>query len=150
MMKSALIILVVLSVSFACYVRLSPIAPDDWHVDPAIAPDPGGAGYRTTISVNGSPTEVLHVLETIAMQTPRTTLLAGPAQDGRITFVTRSRFWGFPDMTTIAVAPGGDETQATFLARSRFGTNDHGVNERRVTDWIAQLIDVDLQTQDAE
>ncbi|HHB81701.1 MAG TPA: DUF1499 domain-containing protein, partial [Aliiroseovarius sp.] len=48
-----------------------------------------------------------------------------------MTFVTRSRLWGFPDYTTIAYADG----RITIFARLRFGRSDLGVNAARVGAW---------------
>ena len=49
---------------------------------------------------------------------PRTKTLAGRAGEGMITWVTRSRLFGFPDYTTAAARPDGSATILT-LSRKR-------------------------------
>ena len=73
-------------------------------------------------------------IDAIARATPRTTVLAGSVAEGRITYVTRSRLWGFPDYTT--VERSGD--RITLFGRLRFGRGDMGVNRARIEGWLAQ------------
>jgi len=54
---------------------------------------------------------------------------------GRITYVTRSRLWGFPDYTTVQVIPGAAGATLALHARARFGQSDVGVNRARVERW---------------
>jgi uncharacterized protein (DUF1499 family) len=57
-----------------------------------------------------------------------------------MTFVARSRIFGFPDAVTVEVRalPGGGSTLAIF-SRQRFGSGDGGVNEARVKRWLRKL-----------
>jgi hypothetical protein len=50
--------------------------------------------------VQGADRAALARLDEIALATPRTTRLAGSPDEGRITWITRSALWGFPDYTT--------------------------------------------------
>ena len=59
---------------------------------------------------------------------PRTHVLAGSVADGRVTYITRSRVFGFPDYTTLE--QDGDRLKA--YARLRFGGSDLGVNATRL------------------
>ena len=79
--------------------------------------------------------EVMSALDRIILATPRTELLAGSVSDGRVTYVTRSKWMGFPDYTTLQLNDGSVE----LYARSRFGQSDMGVNKARVEGWLAQL-----------
>ena len=66
---------------------------------------------------------------------PRTSVLAGSVDTGRITYVTRTQWMGFPDYTTV-------EQQGETLklyARLRFGRSDFGVNAVRVNALVRGL-----------
>jgi uncharacterized protein (DUF1499 family) len=134
-----------LVLGFAAYVRLAPSDPARWHVaiaDPA-APDctvtatEGAARYACRMP--GTPAEVLARLDSIALAQPRTTRLAGSAETGRITWVTRSALWGFPDYTTAEARAEEGQTRLDLHARLRFGRGDMGVNAARLADWTAAL-----------
>jgi uncharacterized protein (DUF1499 family) len=127
-------------VAFALYVRLAPSDPARWHVAP-VADGPAGqvqvAGLnRATLRLAAAaPADLLARLDAVAMATPRTIRLAGSVAEGRITWVTRSALWGFPDYTTAELRPDG----LAIAARSRFGQGDLGVNAARLGDWLAKL-----------
>ncbi len=140
---------------FATYVRLAPSDPARWHVDPtvAVAPDlalsPLGEAARIVTTLNSAAARVealgpqrasLARLDEIAMATPRTVRLAGSPEEGRITWVTRSAFWGFPDyITAQAMTHDVATSEVTVLARARFGSSDLGVNAARLKDWLSRL-----------
>lgn len=128
------------------YIRLSTVNPDVWNAMPApalwadnapwdqVAAREGGATLRLAAD-KGDPAALLAKLDTIALATPRTQRLAGSPAQGRITWVTRSALWGFPDFTTAQVQPDG----LYIYARLRFGRSDLGVNAARLKAWAAQL-----------
>lgn len=135
--------LVALVVGFGLYVRLAPSDPARWHVSPVLAeggawdqvvPMTGAAALRLS-AAKGAPADLLARLDSVAMQTPRTTRLAGSVEEGRITWITRTALWGFPDYTTAEVREDG----LYIHARLRFGGEDMGVNATRLTDWLARL-----------
>ncbi|SFR10710.1 DUF1499 domain-containing protein [Poseidonocella sedimentorum] len=118
----------------AALVRLSPSEPARWHAGAEFGPDADMAGGVTRNIAGGE--ETFARLIAIIEATPRTERLAGSAEGARVTFLTRSRLWGFPDYTTIArVAPD----RIAILARLRFGSSDMGVNRKRVEGWLAAL-----------
>jgi hypothetical protein len=133
-------------VAFAAYVRLAPLDPARWHVSPSlygwdhdgpwdqVVPLEGGASLRLSAAA-GAPEVLLSRLVAIATDTPRTTRLAGSAAEGRITWVTRSALWGFPDYTTAEVRPDG----LYVYGRLRFGRSDMGVNAARLEAWRVAL-----------
>lgn len=115
------------------YIRLAPSDPADWHQMPDFTEDADLAGGVMRIVDTGP--DGLARFADIALATPRTTHLAGSVEEGMMTFVSRSRVWGFPDYTTAQQA--GD--QLKIYGRLRFGRSDFGVNKARVDGWIADL-----------
>ncbi|MCU0906690.1 MAG: DUF1499 domain-containing protein [Rhodobacteraceae bacterium] len=120
------------------WVRLAPSDPARWHVDPATGTSgPGSHAARVTLPL--PPEAALAALDAIAMAEPRTIRLAGSPAEGRITWVSRSRVFGFPDYTTAAAVPRGDGSELVVFGRLRFGQSDLGVNAARVGRWLAAL-----------
>lgn len=136
-MKIILGLICILFVAVQGYVRLAPMRAKDWHVDPFAAEAPKDVGVLERFASPMSVEDTMEVFDKIAQNTPRTTVLAGTAQDGRVSYVTRTRFWGFPDTTTLAVRDVAGETEVAILARARFGSNDLDVNAKRVAAWRA-------------
>lgn len=130
-------------VAFAAYVRLAPSDPVRWHVDLAAGGLPAHAQVFCVRPDNrygpiqGDPKALLERLDALALATPRTVRLAGSAEAGRITWVTRSALMGYPDYTTAQVMPGPG---LCIAGRQRFGSNDWGVNARRIGGWMQDLL----------
>ena len=119
-------------VAFGLYVRLAPSSVARWHV-----PIEGGdaafaGGLRKVLPGQGGQ---LPTLVAIIEKEARTRLLAGSLAEGRLTFVTRSRLWGFPDYATLEARA----EDLVIYSRLRFGRSDLGVNSARVARWIAGL-----------
>jgi hypothetical protein len=133
--------LVVALLALAAWVRLAPTDAARWHVPPVaegpwgeVVPATGAASLRIDLTA-GAPADLLARLDAVALATPRTRRLAGSAAEGRITWITRSALWGFPDYTTAEARADGLYIQA----RLRFGREDMGVNAARLRDWQARL-----------
>ena len=140
-LRIASLLVLALVAGFAAYVRLAPSDPVRWHVSPR-SDGPWGevVAGRTSASLrlpleSGDPGALLARLDAVALATPRTGRLAGTVAEGRITWITRSLLWGFPDYTTAEARPDG----LYVFARLRFGGGDHGVNAARLRDWLSQL-----------
>lgn len=119
------------------WIRLAPSDPGVWHVDPQVTADQDLAtGVRRRIPADENEFDRLHA---IILETPRTEVLAGRPGDGQVTYVTRSKWMGFPDYTT--VRRNGPVLE--LWARSRFGQSDLGVNRARVETWLNRLRDTD-------
>ncbi len=146
-MRWLLVVIIGLVAAFAVYVRLSPAPVSQVHVAPAPQPPgdyPTAGSFTAVRAVTSQPENVMRAVETIAQTTPRTRLVAGSSDTGLMTFETRSRFWGFPDYTTVTILPSdaaGDNEGPLLMiyARLRFGQADLGVNKSRVESWLAQL-----------
>jgi len=129
-MKSLAGILLVLIVVGMAFIRLAPSDPARWHQMPDSVTDrdlEGGAMRR----VEGD----LAALDAVIRDTPRTRVLAGSVGQGMITYVTRSRVFGFPDYTTVRQS----DEMLEIYGRLRFGKSDLGVNAARIERWLDRL-----------
>jgi uncharacterized protein (DUF1499 family) len=123
-------LVVVLALALGVYVRIAPTEPARWHAMPdgITNRDYDGGAMR----VVGAGENGLERLHEIILATPRTKVLAGSPGEGMITYVSRSRLFGFPDYTTVrAVGP-----QIEIHGRLRFGKSDLGVNAARIDGWL--------------
>ena len=129
-MKVLATFLLVLILAGLAFIRLAPSDPARWHQMPESVTDrdlDGGAMRR----VEGE----LESLDAVIRDTPRTRVLSGSPDQGMITYVTRSRVFGFPDYTT--VRQSGDMLE--IYGRLRFGKSDLGVNAARIDGWLDRL-----------
>ncbi|MEI2686904.1 MAG: DUF1499 domain-containing protein [Cypionkella sp.] len=143
-MKTGALLFILLLAGIASYIRLAPSNADEWNAAlPATGPltdctritaEAGGASVSCA-----APENALTRLDVIALATPRTRRLAGSAQDGRVTWITRSKLWGFPDYTTAQMTQTAIGPRLDIHARLRFGRSDTGVNAARLRAWISQL-----------
>ncbi|MCA0847724.1 DUF1499 domain-containing protein [Salipiger thiooxidans] len=132
-------LVVLVAIGGIAWIRLAPSDPAVWHVDPKVTADQDlAAGVRRRIPGDESRFESLH---RIILETPRTEVLAGSPGEGRVTYITRSQWMGFPDYTTVQL----DETNLELFARLRFGTTDSGVNKARVESWLQRLQATDTE-----
>jgi hypothetical protein len=130
--KLALLILVGLLVLLQAGVRLWPVRPEDYHqpitpeafANVRFCPEPGTRFAIVPAS--------LEPLIAAASAEPRTRILAGSAAEGRVTLVSRSLIWGFPDVTTAEVTPQG----LCIISRQVIGSNDWGQNAKRLNRWL--------------
>ncbi len=123
---------VAVAIVLGAYIRLAPSDPARWHVAPQGEARDLKDGVVRVIETGP---DGLARLDVIARDTPRTEALAGSVADGMVTYVTRTRVFGFPDYTT--VQQDGDALR--IHARLRFGRSDFGVNKARVDGWLALL-----------
>ncbi|MFT4783847.1 MAG: hypothetical protein ACI9IV_001589 [Paracoccaceae bacterium] len=124
------------------YVRLAPSDPARWHVaatDGVTGPGGFALGVKDAPVFTQSPQALLARVDDIALREPRTTRLAGSVKEGRITYISRSRVFGFPDYITVEAIAEGEGARLLVFSRLRFGKSDLGVNSARMTRWIADL-----------
>lgn len=122
----------IVGVSLA-YARLAPSDASRWHIDPALAQDPGAGGVMRRIEGPGQ--DALARFDTAIMGEPRVTRLAGSTETGRITYIARSVVMGFPDYVTVQL----DGSDLVVLSRLRFGRSDLGVNRARLERVLERL-----------
>lgn len=120
------VILVLAVVSGLAFVRLAPSDVARWNVPIGSAENTDGEGWSARV-VPATP-GLLSDVHQAMLALPRTELLAGGVGEGRLTYITRSKWIGFPDYTTVEQ----DGDQLKLYARLRFGKSDLGVNSRRL------------------
>jgi len=147
MLKFLALAVIGLAVAGTVFVRLAPVDGAQWNVDPLTAAQPGAKGWLVRPEGGDAAWQefdtqseiLLAAFDRIVMDEPRTARVEGDVAAGRITYVTRSRLWGFPDFTTVAAVPYGEGTTLAVLARARFGQSDLRVNRDRVNRWYGAL-----------
>ena len=142
-MKELFYLLLFVAIAGALWIRLAPHDTDRWHVDPADAPEPRGNGFRVIGDVAprfpGDLETVLGTLTEIALAEPGVHLLDGGADEGLVTFVSRTKWAGFPDYVTFKAVAEGDRTKIAAISRARYPGSDRGVNRERLDRWFAEL-----------
>ncbi|WP_082176410.1 DUF1499 domain-containing protein [Pseudaestuariivita atlantica] len=131
-MKILLLIAAALA-ALMLYIRLAPSDPDRWHATPTQTEDTNLSGGA--VRVLTAPREDFVALDAIIRDTPRTQVLAGSVDENKVTYITRSAFWGFPDYTTVDYAQG----RLRVFGRLRFGQSDLSVNAKRIDGWLERL-----------
>lgn len=129
------------------YIRLSPMDPQVWHVDPGAALRTGkpndylvaDGGDRPALAVAETPEALLTRLDAAAMAEDGVTRLAGAPEAGWVTYVQRTRLMGYPDAISVFAVPEGEGARLSLYSRSRYGHSDLGVNKARVERWLAAL-----------
>lgn len=138
---------------FYLVVNFAPHDPADWHVDPATiarSPTPndflaapvGMTAARVDLemaAIEEAPGDLLARFDAAVRAKPRVEVVAGSLDEGMVTYLQRTPVIGFPDYITVKAV--GTEAGAALIvySRSRFGSSDLGVNERRVTAWLAAI-----------
>ncbi|MGH1353499.1 MAG: DUF1499 domain-containing protein [Thalassovita sp.] len=126
-------VILAILVGFGLWVRLAPSDAAKWHQPVKGEADKTFDGGALRI-INGD-AQSLARLDEVIRATPRTRTLAGSIGEGRVTYITRTALWGFPDYTTIELRDGA----IAVLGRLRFGRSDFGVNKARVDGWLDAL-----------
>jgi len=137
-------LLLMIALSGLVYIRLAPddvalvhVAPPRGATPEAPVIEQGGALF--VADFNTPPQQMWQMVQQVVLSTPRTKYLAGSAKAGMITYVTRSLVFGFPDYTTVTVAPNGQGSRVTLFGRLRYGRSDFGVNAKRLRGWVKAL-----------
>lgn len=143
-----LFIVTLLALTGLLYIRLAPMQVGRWHVDPLTATRPATPNAYLLRDADGDAPaarfdvplpQVAAALEQVAAAAPRTVTLAGSAEGGFVTYVQRSRLMGYPDAISIRLTHEDGTTRVSVFSRSRYGRSDLGVNQARVTRWMAAL-----------
>ena len=142
-MKTAVLLILILFAVVLVWFRVAPIDADEWHLDPAESDPPNGTGLRLigpdAPRFHGTPDEVLAAFSEIALSEPRTNHLDGSVDEGMMTFVARSRVFGFPDLVTVKATAEGDLSKLSVISRAKYGRSDSGVNAARLDRWLDEM-----------
>lgn len=120
------IILVLAIIAALAYVRVAPTDLARWHKPIGNAETTDGEGWSARVLP--ATAGMLSDLHQGMLAVPRTKMIAGGVSEGRLTYITRSKLFGFPDYTTIEQ----DGAQIKLYGRLRFGRSDLGVNGKRL------------------
>ena len=128
-MKFVVYLVVIISIPIIVallFVRLEPADITRWH-------QPIEAHHSANFSdgavrVFDADLQALARVNAAALGLARTKVIAGSVSEGRITYRTRTKWFGFPDFTTVEYGDG----QLKMFARLRFGNSDLGVNAARL------------------
>ena len=75
-----------------------------------------------------------------ALSQPRVVRLSGPPEQLWMTFIQRSKWFGFPDYISVRIVPVDAGRSALIVySRARYGGSDLGVNQERITGWVEGL-----------
>ncbi|MBT6190419.1 MAG: DUF1499 domain-containing protein [Tateyamaria sp.] len=120
------VIIAIFLCSALFYIRLAPTDVAHWHQPVRGSEDASMMGGA--VRVLTADATALARVDSAAIALPRTVRIAGSVDQGRITYLTRSKLIGFPDFTTVEYSEG----QLKMFARLRFGRSDFGVNAARL------------------
>ena len=139
LLMNFLIVAVVIVSAFAIWVRIAPTDTASWHVDPSIKQDKSARSFQTNAEFKGI-AEGVGLLETDpALPDERSSVIAGSPEDGFVTYMLRTRTFGYPDFLSAKWVPNYKGGVLYIYSRSRFGYSDLGRNKRRVLEWIKRL-----------
>ena len=147
MIKLAVIAVLGLGVALLAWIRLAPHDPARWHEDPTLVSRPNTPNFHLIRLVGGDAIAPIHATtpEVLARtihgiaEADGAEMIAGSVADGHMTYVSRTRWMGWPDYTSVRVARAGEGATFSAFARSRFGQSDFGVNRARLERWQAAL-----------
>lgn len=149
-MQTTFIVIILVAILGLGWIRFAPTDIDAFHVDPAVANDPGPRGYKVigldAPRFQGDPDAVLGALIRVARAEPRVRRLDGSVDEGMLTFVARTKWMGFRDYITFKAVAEGSQTKLAAISRSRyeFGS-DWGVNRERLERWFAEIEEILLE-----
>lgn len=132
MMKFAFLVLIIAGLA---YIRLAPSDVQRWHEMPDFDTDQELAGGVMRVIEPIDQAQFAKLIGVIRAS-DRVTPLAGSVQDGKITFIARTKWMGFPDYVTLQLRDG----RLRIYSRLRFGQSDLGVNARRMDAWLSQVL----------
>ena len=142
-MTTAFFLILFLVLAGLLWVRFAPINRDDWHVDPAEAEVRKGRGLRFIgREAPRYPAETEVVLANfaeIAEDEPNTWHLEGDLDEGMMTFVSRSKVLGLPEIITVKAVSEGRLTKLSIVSRARYGVSGARRGAERLDRWLQDM-----------
>lgn len=134
------------------YVRFTPTDAAYWHVDPRAIAKPSKPNNWLIRPVGGDArpphyraevADLVAAIEAAAAGMGDMRRIAGSAESGHLTYISRTKWMGFPDFTTFRVYSTDEGVSFAALARARYGTSDMGNNRARLEAMLG-LIDAHM------
>ena len=147
MIKLVVLVAIGLVLAGMAWVRMAPDDPARWHEDPRLVQRPASPNAHLVRMVGGDAMPIVYQMTPDALAqavhdvalADGAQLLAGRVQDGHMTFVSRTRWMGWPDYTSVLIEPAGDGAMLLAFARARYGHSDLGFNRARLDRWQTAL-----------
>lgn len=132
-------------VGSAVAMRLVPMPPDVWHVEPADVTPPMTPNFVLLVGDNAleSAQDLSEIAQEIdaAAKADGAERIAGDLANGHATYIARSTVMGFPDAVSLRLHASDGVTRIEVFSRSRFGVSDLGANRARLVRWLPDLAD---------
>lgn len=144
-MKVLLICLLICFLLFT-YIRFSKVDQSIWHLDPdSITYINANNSFLLNHKNKGAETfnigikALFNNLNDIVLN-DNCEKVFGDINLGLITYVCRSKVFGFPDYISISVKKlDVNKSSMSVFSRSRFGRYDFGKNKQRIQNWLTEL-----------
>lgn len=141
-----IILCVLICLLFFAYIRLSKVDKNIWHVDPDIIIF-NNENNSFLLHSNIIRTETFNIDVNFLFNTLNNIIINdncekifGDINQGLVTYVCRSKVFGFPDYVSISFkAVDVKRSTIGIFSRSRFGRYDFGKNKQRVQKWLTEL-----------
>ena len=128
------------------YIRFSKPNKSLWHIDPeSISRNDLRNSYLSNSKNNNNhqyllSTNRLYLLLNEIMLEDNCKKVFGNIEENLITYVCRSKVFGFPDYISLSFYSLDEErTSLAIFSRSRFGVYDFGKNKNRIVRWVGKL-----------
>ncbi|EKE45811.1 hypothetical protein OCGS_0037 [Oceaniovalibus guishaninsula JLT2003] len=128
--------IILLTGGVALWARSVPVPAATYHAKRDLAgpgdyPSAGGLAVMRDVA---DPKAAMGDLDARIRATRRTVPLAGSVAEGHASYVTRSRIFGFPDVTNMWVEDG----RLALSGHLVVGKSDMGVNADRLRGWLGE------------
>lgn len=136
-----LLYLVVFAVIIWLFIRFFPVDSEPYHEDPG-EPDPQRSETRLIgLEAPRYPASADVVLETFVdiAKADGARVVQGDIDEGMVTLMTRSKFFGFRDFITAKAVDEPTGAKLSLLSRPRINGYDWGVNAARLDRWLQEM-----------
>tara|TARA_B100000767_G_scaffold430_1_gene380 strand:+ start:2033 stop:2479 length:447 start_codon:yes stop_codon:yes gene_type:complete len=141
-----LLICLLICLLLVAYIKLSKVEQSIWHLDPDSITNVNinnsfllNYANKGTKTFNLEVNALFNILNNIIIN-DNCEKVFGDINLGLITYVCRSKVFGFPDYVSINFKNLGiNKSSLSIFSRSRFGRNDFGKNKQRIQEWLTEL-----------
>ncbi len=151
MIKALVIAALLALAAVMAHVRLAPTDPAQWHVDPRAIAKPSKPNHWLIRPAGGDArpphyraevATLVAAVEEAAARMGDMERIAGNTASGHLTYISRTRWMGYPDFTTIRVYSTDEGASLAAFSRARFGHSDMGFNRRRLDRMLAHIDEI--------